>query len=128
MTSAPSESGSGPLRLALVGCGGMGRRHVKGLRKLREIRRDDFRLAAVCDPLATNATLAADLAAPALVLVTHHVEEIPPHFTDVLLLREGRIVAQGPIELTLTEANLEATFGMPFELEARGDRYAARAR
>jgi iron complex transport system ATP-binding protein len=37
-------------------------------------------------------TLAADLAAPALVLVTHHVEEVPPHFTDVLLLREGRVV------------------------------------
>lgn len=73
-------------------------------------------------------TLAADLAAPALVLVTHHVEEIPPHFTDVLLLREGRVVAQGPIEITLTEPNLEATFGMPLELEARGDRYAARAR
>ena len=61
--------------------------------------------------------LAADVEAPALVLVTHHVEEIPPHFTDVLLLREGRIVAQGPIEITLTEANLV------------GDvRHAARAR
>ena len=46
--------------------------------------------------------LAADLAAPALVLVTHHVEEVPPHFTDVLLMREGRVVAQGPIEITLT--------------------------
>ena len=34
--------------------------------------------------------LAADLAAPALVLVTHHVEEMPPNFTDVLLIREGR--------------------------------------
>ena len=72
--------------------------------------------------------LAGDLAAPAIVLVTHHVEEVPPHFTDVLLMREGRIVAQGPIEITLTEQNLEATFGMPLELEVRGDRYAARAR
>jgi iron complex transport system ATP-binding protein len=72
--------------------------------------------------------LAADLAAPALVLVTHHVEEVPPNFTDVLLIREGRIVAQGPIEITLTAANLEATFGLPLELEVRGDRYAARAR
>jgi iron complex transport system ATP-binding protein len=72
--------------------------------------------------------LAADLYAPALVLVTHHVEEIPPHFTDVLLLREGRVVAQGPIEITLTEENLEATFGMPLELERRGRRFAARAR
>ena len=40
--------------------------------------------------------LAADVEAPALVLVTHHVEEIPPYFTDVLLLRDGRIVAAGP--------------------------------
>ena len=40
--------------------------------------------------------LAADTDAPALVLVTHHVEEIPPSFTDVLLLRQGRVVAAGP--------------------------------
>jgi iron complex transport system ATP-binding protein len=72
--------------------------------------------------------LAADLDAPAMVLVTHHVEEVPPHFTDVLLVRDGRVVAQGPIEITLTAANLEATFGLPLELEVRGDRYAARAR
>jgi iron complex transport system ATP-binding protein len=72
--------------------------------------------------------LAADLAAPALVLVTHHVEEVPPNFTDALLIREGRIVAQGPIEITLTAANLEATFDLSLELEVRGDRYAARAR
>jgi iron complex transport system ATP-binding protein len=72
--------------------------------------------------------LAADLEAPALVLVTHHVEEIPPNFTDVLLLREGRIVAQGPVEITLTAENLSETFGMPLELERRGDRWTARLR
>jgi iron complex transport system ATP-binding protein len=70
--------------------------------------------------------LAADVEAPALVLVTHHVEEIPPNFTDVLLLREGRIVAQGPIEITLTASNLSQAFGMPLELEQRGDRWTAR--
>ena len=72
--------------------------------------------------------IAEDIYAPALVLVTHHVEEIPPHFTDVLLLRQGRVVAQGPLELTLTEANLEATFGLPLVLERHGDRWTARAR
>ena len=72
-------------------------------------------------------TLAADLAAPALVVVTHHVEEIPPHFTDVLLLRGGRVVAQGPVEITLTAENLSRTFDLPLELEAHGSRYAARA-
>ena len=70
--------------------------------------------------------LAADVEAPALVLVTHHVEEIPPNFTDVLLLREGRIVAQGPLEITLTAENLSKTFGMPLDLEQRGDRWTAR--
>lgn len=72
--------------------------------------------------------LAADLDAPALVLVTHHVEEIPRNFTDALLLRDGRVVAQGPIELTITRANLEATFGLHLDLEERDGRYAARAR
>ena len=72
--------------------------------------------------------LAADVEAPALVLVTHHVEEIPPSFTDVLLLREGHVVAQGPIEITLTEENLSAAFGLPLALERHGDRWSARAR
>ena len=72
--------------------------------------------------------IAADLAAPAVVMVTHHVEEIPPHFTDVLLLREGRVVAQGPIELTLTEANLSATIGLDLVLEQHGQRWSSRAR
>src|SRR4051812_40318821 len=48
------------------------------------------------------AVLAADPPAPAMVLVTHHVEEIPPGFTHVLLLRAGRVVASGPIGTTLT--------------------------
>lgn len=72
--------------------------------------------------------LAADVEAPALVLVTHHVEEIPPSFTDVLLLREGRVVAQGPLEITLTVENLSETFGLPLVLERHGDRWSARAR
>ena len=71
--------------------------------------------------------IAADLAAPALVLVTHHVEEIPPHFTDVLLLREGKVVAQGPLELALTAETLSETFGLPLVLERHGDRWSARA-
>ena len=72
--------------------------------------------------------LAEDTEAPAMVLVTHHVEEIPPGFTDVLLLREGRVVAAGPIPLTLTADNLSATFGLPLVLEQHDGRYAAPAR
>ncbi|HLS39485.1 MAG TPA: ABC transporter ATP-binding protein [Ornithinicoccus sp.] len=71
--------------------------------------------------------LAEDTDAPALVLVTHHVEEIPPGFTDILMLREGAVVAAGPIEVTLTSENLSETFGLPLEVERRGDRWTARA-
>lgn len=71
--------------------------------------------------------IALDIEAPALVLVTHHVEEIPVGFTDVLLLRDGQVVAAGPIEATLTAENLSATFGLDLTLERVGDRWAARA-
>ena len=71
--------------------------------------------------------LAADAYSPALVLVTHHVEEIPPGFTHVLLLRRGGVVAQGPLESTLTAQTLGETFGLPLELRREGARWSARA-
>ena len=71
--------------------------------------------------------IAADEDAPALVLVTHHVEEIPPGFTHVLLMREGKVVAAGPIARTLTAAALAETFGLALELGRSGERWAARA-
>ncbi len=71
--------------------------------------------------------LAEDLEAPALVLVTHHVEEIPPGFTDILMLREGTIVAAGPIDLTLTAENLSRCFDIPLVVDRHGERWAARA-
>jgi iron complex transport system ATP-binding protein len=79
------------------------------------------------DLVARLGALAADLRAPALVLVTHHVEEIPPSFTDVLLMRAGRIVAAGPLEITLTAANLSETFALPLVVERHGRRWSARA-
>ncbi len=79
------------------------------------------------DLVARLGALAADTEAPALVLVTHHVEEIPPGFTDVLLLRAGRIVAAGPLELTLTQENLSETFALPLVVERHGQRWSARA-
>ncbi|MGO1435653.1 MAG: ABC transporter ATP-binding protein [Canibacter sp.] len=67
--------------------------------------------------------------APALVMVTHHVEEIPRGFTHVLLVNaNGQVQAQGELEHTLTSENLESTFGMPFELSEHGGRYSATAR
>ena len=64
---------------------------------------------------------------PAMVMVTHHVEEIPVGFTHVLLLREGGVVAAGPIEETLTADTLTEAFGMTIALTSDGGRYAARA-
>jgi iron complex transport system ATP-binding protein len=72
-------------------------------------------------------TLALDPYAPALVLVTHHVEEVPPGFTHVLLLRAGRVVAAGPIATTLTSETLSETFALRLELARSGARWNARA-
>ncbi|HET7327152.1 MAG TPA: ABC transporter ATP-binding protein [Nocardioidaceae bacterium] len=80
------------------------------------------------DLVSTLARLAADIDAPATVLVSHHVEEIPPGFTHVLMLREGRVVAEGPIETTLTQAALSETFGMPLQLQHADGRWHARRR
>jgi iron complex transport system ATP-binding protein len=71
--------------------------------------------------------LAEDPAAPTLVLVTHHVEEIPPGFTHAMLLRDGRTVAQGLAADVLTDDNLSQTFGIPLRVERSGGRYFARA-
>ena len=79
------------------------------------------------DLVARLGVLAGDVEAPALVLVTHHVEEIPPSFTDVMLMREGRVVAAGPLEATLTRENLSETFGLPLHVQRHGDRWSARA-
>lgn len=73
------------------------------------------------------AELAADPHAPALVLVTHHVEEIPPGFDRVLLLRQGAVVASGPLSEVLTSANLSATFDMPLRVSHADGRFTARA-
>ncbi len=70
---------------------------------------------------------AADPEAPASVLVTHHVEEIPPGITHVLLLREGRIVASGLIRDVLTAEHLSTTFGLPLLVERRDARWYARS-
>lgn len=64
---------------------------------------------------------------PAMVMVTHHVEEIPVGFTHVLLIRDGGIVTAGPIAETLTADALTEAFGMPIALSAEDGRYSARA-
>jgi iron complex transport system ATP-binding protein len=75
--------------------------------------------------VASLALLARDTAAPAMVLVTHHVDEIPPGFTHALLLRDGQAIAKGPIAKALTTATLSTCFGLDLVLERRGARYSA---
>jgi iron complex transport system ATP-binding protein len=70
--------------------------------------------------------LARYLYAPAQVLVTHHVEEIPPGYTHALLLREGAVVASGPLDDVLTGEALSETFGIPLALERSNGRFTAR--
>jgi iron complex transport system ATP-binding protein len=79
------------------------------------------------DLVSTMQAVAEDPTAPTAVMVSHHVEEIPPGFTHVMMLRRGRVVATGPLPDTLTAATLSATFGMPLELhEVDGRWYAWR--
>jgi len=80
------------------------------------------------DLVSTMSVLANDSTSPAIVLVSHHVEEVPPGFTHVLMLREGRVVAAGPMATTMTAENLTATFGMSLQLTLEDGRYAARRR
>lgn len=71
---------------------------------------------------------AKDPASPAIIMVTHHVEEIPDGFTHALLLREGAVVAAGPLEESLTEATLAETFGIDIALARENGRFSARGR
>ena len=69
--------------------------------------------------------LAADPTTPPMVLVTHHVEEIPDGFTHCLLIREGRILAQGPLGDVLDDHLLSTCFGLPLVIERRRGRWTA---
>ena len=70
---------------------------------------------------------ASESGSPAIIMVTHHVEEIPRGFTHVLLLSGGRIVSAGPIADALTAEALTETFGLSIELSETDGRFSARA-
>ena len=73
------------------------------------------------------AELAAEISPAAIVLVTHHLEEIlPPGFGHAMVLAAGRCMAAGAVETTLTAPILSAAFGLPLRLDATGGRYHAR--
>lgn len=83
-------------------------------------------LGAREDLMSSLEILASDPGSPVMVLVTHHVEEIPRGFTHVLMLRDGNVMASGPIDSTMTAENLSWTFGMRLQLDRVDGRYAAR--
>ena len=73
------------------------------------------------------AALARDPLSPVLVLVTHHVEEVPEGFTHAMLMRRGSVLAAGPVAEVFTEPNLSRCFGIPLIVERRAARWMARA-
>jgi iron complex transport system ATP-binding protein len=79
------------------------------------------------DLLRRLTRLAEDPDAPASVLVTHHVEELPPAISHVMLLRDGAVVAAGLADSVLTDELLSHTFGLPLRVERRAGRWYAYA-
>ncbi len=80
------------------------------------------------DLLRRLSVLAANPKAPMMVLVTHHVEEVPDGFTHAMLLRRGAVLTAGPIEEVFTAKNLSRCFGIPLEIERHEKRWRAWAR
>jgi iron complex transport system ATP-binding protein len=78
--------------------------------------------------VADLAKWARDAARPAIVLVTHHLEEIPPAFTHALVLKDGRTLANGPLRETVTSEILSEAYDLDLVVEERANRYTARLR
>jgi iron complex transport system ATP-binding protein len=77
--------------------------------------------------LGRLASLAGDPSVPPMVLVTHHLEEIPPGITHAALLRAGRVVAAGPVDAVLTGAAVSEAFGVQVAVDRREGRWSARS-
>jgi len=75
--------------------------------------------------VASLADLAVNPESPAVVLVTHHVEEIPPGFDHIALMSRGRIVASGRLDTVLTGSSLSACYEENLGVERRDHRYRA---
>jgi len=80
------------------------------------------------DLLRRIESLSKDPLAPATVIVTHHIEEIPVGTTHALLLREGAVVAQGEVASVITDQNLAQAYGLAITVQTEGGRFFARAR
>jgi iron complex transport system ATP-binding protein len=80
------------------------------------------------DLVARLAQLAGDQDSPSLILVTHHVEEIPPNFTHALLLKSGRVSALGQLPEIIASYPMSQAFGMPLDVEFGEQRWHAQGR
>ena len=79
------------------------------------------------DLLKRFSIFASDPLAPASILVTHHIEEIPAGTTHALILKEGQIAVSGPIKQVITSEHMSAVFELPMEVRNEGFRFFARA-
>lgn len=79
------------------------------------------------DLLKRFSIFASDPLAPASILVTHHIEEIPAGTTHALILKDGGIAVSGPIADVITSEHISAIFGLPITVVREGDRFFARS-
>lgn len=79
------------------------------------------------DLLKRFSIFASDPLAPASILVTHHIEEIPAGTTHALILKDGGIAVSGPISDVITSEHISAIFGLPITVVREGDRFFARS-
>ncbi len=79
------------------------------------------------DLLRRFSEFSSDPAAPATVIVTHHIEEIPVGTTHALLLKDGAIAVSGPVQQVVTDEHVSAVFGVGVSISFDGSRYFARA-
>jgi iron complex transport system ATP-binding protein len=79
------------------------------------------------DLLRRFSIFASDPTAPASILVTHHIEEIPTGTTHALILKDGKVAVSGPIADVITSEHVSAIFGLPITVVREGDRFFARS-
>jgi len=79
------------------------------------------------DLLQRFSAFAQDLSAPATILVTHHIEEIPAGTTHALLLHKGVVAVSGPVAQVITQEHLSAVFGISMSVVQENGRFFARA-
>lgn len=77
------------------------------------------------DLLARFSAFASDPLAPANVIVTHHIEEIPAGTTHALLLKEGKIWVSGPVDQVITSEHISSVFGLPINVSKTHSRFSA---